>query len=246
MSLQPGMSGINIPLSFEIPPGLPQSDDSNPNDQIIWRVDVTAAVPGIDYSENFEVPVFDTGATPISEEERQASRDRRRAKSRGHVPADPLVRIGQNAAGGTEFHFAPRRKPGSTIRGVLFTAGSWAAVWALLHYGAPIGFPIFVGLFALLMTAGLLISLFHTSTVIVQRPAVTVKNRVLGIGPTRLLDASEITDVVAEAVGEPKATSWEVKVKTAGGKSYSAASLLTDQKEAEWTAEKIRQAIKPF
>ena len=49
-----------IPVVFEIPADREPSDESNPNDQIVWRLTASAKVPGIDYSANFDVPVFRT------------------------------------------------------------------------------------------------------------------------------------------------------------------------------------------
>ena len=55
-----------IPVEFDLPHGHPCSDDSNPRNKILWRLEAHAAVPGVDYSVEFEVPVF-VVATPPEE-----------------------------------------------------------------------------------------------------------------------------------------------------------------------------------
>lgn len=49
-----------IPVIFQVPAGCEPTDESNPNNQIVWRLTASAKVPGIDYSASFEVPVFAT------------------------------------------------------------------------------------------------------------------------------------------------------------------------------------------
>jgi hypothetical protein len=49
-----------IPVEFQIPFDCQPSDGRNSDDQTIWRLTASAAVPGIRYSATFEVPVFRT------------------------------------------------------------------------------------------------------------------------------------------------------------------------------------------
>src|SRR6185312_2824564 len=51
----PRRSGI--PVLFHIPSDARESDSRNFNDKIIWRLEVKADVPGVDYTARFEVPV---------------------------------------------------------------------------------------------------------------------------------------------------------------------------------------------
>jgi len=47
-----------IPVSFTIPADCPETDDTNPADQISWQLEARAEVPGVNYLARFEVPVF--------------------------------------------------------------------------------------------------------------------------------------------------------------------------------------------
>lgn len=56
--------GIAIPVAIPLPADARATDASDSDDQVLWRLEVTAAVPGIDFKAQFEVPVFRTGPTP--------------------------------------------------------------------------------------------------------------------------------------------------------------------------------------
>ncbi len=48
-----------IPIEFHIPDTPPPSDDTNPDDKIVWRLHAETSLTGVDFSADFEVPVFD-------------------------------------------------------------------------------------------------------------------------------------------------------------------------------------------
>jgi hypothetical protein len=51
--------GVRIPFSITVPSEGPACDIRNPRDQILWRLEAAAEMPGIDYAASFELPVFD-------------------------------------------------------------------------------------------------------------------------------------------------------------------------------------------
>jgi hypothetical protein len=51
--------GVRIPFSMTVPSDGPACDIRNPRDQILWRLEAAAELPGIDYAASFELPVFD-------------------------------------------------------------------------------------------------------------------------------------------------------------------------------------------
>jgi hypothetical protein len=50
--------GINIPIALAIPIDARESDERNSSNRIVWRLLVSADVPGVDYTATFDVPVF--------------------------------------------------------------------------------------------------------------------------------------------------------------------------------------------
>lgn len=51
--------GVRIPFSMTVPSEGKSCDIRNPRDQILWRLEAAAEMPGIDYAASFELPVFD-------------------------------------------------------------------------------------------------------------------------------------------------------------------------------------------
>lgn len=243
LELTRGIGGIRIPVSFELPADVPPYNDADPYDTITWRLDVTAAVPGIDYGDSFDVPVFRTDDLPFTDAERETFRSRRRVRARSHVPDAPLFSLTRTPQGGSVFLFTPRTKPGTALGVVATTLALWALASWLFVRGVAI-VPWVVVVLAFLFTVGTVVALFHRSSVTIEGGRVILRHRMLGIGPTRHLDAGEVKDIRTEVVGEGSAQSWEVTVATSAGKSYSAAAHFTSQRDADWVAEQLRAAIK--
>lgn len=242
LELARGFTGLRIPVAFAIPTGVRAYDDRDPGDQVVWRLSVAAAMSGVDYADSFDVPVFDTGAPPLTDEERTRLTRGREARARAYVPEHPIMRTGATPGGGTMFFFKPRVTLRAGIGMVAATAASWAGTWYLFTRGVPVA-PYVVAFVALLFTAGTVVSLFHRSSVTVEGGEVVIRHRILGLGPTRRLRPDDITRVYSEVVGEGNAQSWEVKVQASTGASHGAAAHLPTQLEADWTAQQLRAAI---
>jgi hypothetical protein len=49
---------VRVPFAMTIPNDARSSEIRNPRDQVLWRLDVSAELPGVDYAASFELPVF--------------------------------------------------------------------------------------------------------------------------------------------------------------------------------------------
>jgi hypothetical protein len=49
---------LNVTIYFSVPEDLPPTELIPPDDRILWRINITSKVPGIDYAAQFEIPVF--------------------------------------------------------------------------------------------------------------------------------------------------------------------------------------------
>ena len=58
-----GADGVEIPISFELPTDQPPSTPEKREERMMWVVEVSADVPGLDYDTEFEVPVFEPDET---------------------------------------------------------------------------------------------------------------------------------------------------------------------------------------
>lgn len=51
--------GIAIPVAFALPADQPETDLGNSRNQIRWSLEVKAALPGVNFGADFDLPVFD-------------------------------------------------------------------------------------------------------------------------------------------------------------------------------------------
>jgi HEAT repeats len=52
--------GTTIPINFAIPSDVDVTSHQNPSDQVLWILHAAAKIPGLKYSDQFELPVFST------------------------------------------------------------------------------------------------------------------------------------------------------------------------------------------
>jgi hypothetical protein len=53
-----GSAGTCIPVEFDIPGDAYETNHEMPSDQLLWTLHAQADVPGVDYCDDFEIPVF--------------------------------------------------------------------------------------------------------------------------------------------------------------------------------------------
>src|SRR5205085_6928441 len=58
------MEGLRVPFSIGIQGDARECDISDSNNEIVWRLNAKADLPGIDYAAQFDIPVFRTAETP--------------------------------------------------------------------------------------------------------------------------------------------------------------------------------------
>ena len=233
--------GMNIPVSFALPPDAVASDASNPNNRVLWRLEISAGLPGVDYDSTFEVPVFRTAASeqPASAEERAGSEASLAAY---HQPANS--RIAVTARGGrTEILFPAARNLGAAAGLTVFTLIWWGTVGVQLYLHAPIIFPIVTAVFGLLLLFGAFELWLKVSKVTVGAGTVTVASGYLYPGRQRSLAAGEIAGVTAD-IGMQQGTTpyYNVVIRRKDGKKLTAGNSVRDKREAEWLAATIRNA----
>jgi hypothetical protein len=189
-----GRGTTPIPVSFEIPEGLPQFDDSDPDHQIVWRLDVRADVPGVDYEARFEVPVFPpaSGATPSPSAKRESppvDLDARLKK------AGVLVEL---LADGKRFVFPRARNTGSALGFTAFFL-VWTAIVVVLFYSeAPRLFPWVFGAFDALFLLVFLDLWLYSSALEVRPGELRFRGGLLGRGRERRWSASEVERIEAK------------------------------------------------
>jgi hypothetical protein len=233
--------GTSIPVSFALPPDAVASDASNPRNRIVWRLEISASVPGVDYESAFEVPVFRTAASeqPAAVTERLGASS---SLTEYQQPANSRIAVTTNRRG-TEIEFPAGRNPGlATSATVLMLI--WCGALAIqLYLKAPIVFPIVTGLFGLLIIFGVLELWLRVSRVTIDAGTVTVASGYLYPGRERRLSAGEIDSINAEiGMQSGKSVYYDVMIRRKNGKKLAAGRSVRDKREAEWLAATIRKA----
>jgi hypothetical protein len=241
-SRDPQGYSTRIPVRFTIPPDAQPSDPVHSDDQIVWRLELTASVPGVDYASTFEVPVFRTAESESAGPEAQSAEDEP-AQEPYRRPANSRIVVTTNRRG-TEILFPALRNPGVAAGFVGFTLGWTAVVLALLKFNAPLLFPIVFGLFWILLVFGTLQQLLSVSRVVAQPGSLAVAHGYLSGGRERTIPASEIADITLkigmQAGSRPY---YDVMVARSNGKQVAAGRWVRDKREAEWLAATIKKEL---
>lgn len=235
----------HIPIAFRLPADAEACDDTNPNNRVLWRLQLLASVPGVDYESRFEVPVFRTSASdqPLSIEEERLTQDPL-AGAEYQQPADSRIVVTSNRRG-TEVMFPAARNPAAAISLTFFLLVWLGCIALQMYFRAPVVFPIVTGLFGLLILSGVLDLWLQVSRVGVDGGTLTWAFGYLFPGRERTLSASEIADVTA-SIGMQAGTTvyYDVTVVRKKGKKIKVGRSIRDKREAEWLAVTIKNALK--
>lgn len=240
--LEQATDRTGLPVFFNIPFNQRESQDGNP--AIIWRLEVTGQVPGVDYAARFEVPVFKT------------------AESRADAPPAPdptasfqpppemwtppkgsRILVSETTRGDTQILFPAARNP-VVLLGLLAFLAIWTtAVWFMISRKAPLLFPVVFGLFEVLLIIVALQMLFHTVRVIANRSEIEIRHRFLLLRWKSVLPVGDIESIQLKS-GMQSGTKvyYDLVLHTRAGRKRGAGGGIPDKKHAEWLASRIRQA----
>lgn len=236
----------SVPIAFRLPSDTPVSEDSNPRDRVVWRLRLSAEVPGVDYESVFEVPVFRTAASdqPLTAEEERLTGDSLADTPYQQLP-DSRITVTTNRRG-TEVLFPAARNPGPAAGLTLFLLLWITAIGLGVYLGAPTLFPVVFALVAILMLIAVLDMWMGVSRVTVDAGTVTLATGYLWPGKERTFRASEIADVSAiMAMRSGRTVYYDVVLVKPNGKKIRAGRAVRDKREAEWLAATIKNALAP-
>jgi hypothetical protein len=236
----------NVPLAFRIPADATATEASDSRDHLLWRLNLAAEVPGVDYDSSFEVPVFRTEASdqPLTADEEQLTRDPL-AESAYQQPAGSRIVVTTNRRG-TEVLFPAARNPGAAAGSTVFTLVWLGATGVQLYLGVPPIFPIIFGGLAILMVMGNLDLWLGVTRVTADRGTLTIASGYLFPGQERTLNGPEITDVTSMMGMRSGSTPYyDITIVRKDGKKIKAGRGIRDKREAEWLAATIKSALGP-
>ncbi len=239
-------TGVGVPVAFPIPADAVPSDPGRGGDRVLWRLDVSGEVPGVDYAVSFEVPVFRTAASDQPRTPAEvAVAEAFAVPARYRQPATSRIEVATTRRG-TEIYYPRGRNPGMAI-GLTAFAALWAgAIWLTIALHAPIIFPIVFGAFGVLLAIVVLDAWLTVTRVTVGDGRVTVASGWLGANRERSFPVTEVADVTTKIGAQAGTTTYyDVTLVTTAGKRAAAGRGVRDKREAEWLAATLRAAIRP-
>ena len=240
-----GASGIGVPVAFAIPADAAPSEPVRGDDRTLWRLEVSAEVPGVDYAAGFEVPVFRTAesALPRTETE-QAVAARTAVPADYRQPAGSRILVSRTRRG-TEIYFPSARNPGMATSLTVFTLIWAVAIWATIAFDAPLIFPIVFGGFGVLLVFLVIDQWMGVARVTADRDGVTIAKGWLVVGRERTLRAADVANVTIKIGSQAGRTAYyDVIIVTTAGKRVTAGGGIPDKREAEWLAATVQAALR--
>jgi hypothetical protein len=224
-----GPIGTSIPVEFGIPADGIASDNTDSRSTILWLLEADADVPGVDYKDLFEVPVFRTKDTPQAREEQVMS---------STPPAHFTIVVRPGREGGTEFYFPAARNKGFALGTSLFSVIWGGAIAGMIHLRAPVLFPVVFGLFELLMVYITLDLLVGTSSVVIGQGLLRVRTGWFGSGKVQEFALNQIanfqTAITAQQGGASGTPYYDIQLMTTNGKKITLGKTVRDKQEADW------------
>ena len=240
---------LEIPVSFQVPTGLPESSVDKTEERMVWSLSATAEAPGIDFSVEFEIPVFapekerwdDEFATPVDAaaedafgpevEDAYASYE-----MDGDVqePVSEGIHMRRTAADGVVFDFEVSRRLTPIVIAAAFGIALFGGGVAGVIYGS-----FFLGLLLAAFGAVLLYATrsigIRTSTITVEDGRVAIESNMNGSESSQSFPAAHLMDVFVEIYGQSGSDYWYAL------KAYAAApDAVPDRLEGPEAQEEIQ------
>ncbi|HZR65676.1 MAG TPA: HEAT repeat domain-containing protein [Terriglobales bacterium] len=265
-SLAVGPLDTTIPVDFGIPQDAYETNHDNPRDQLLWVLHAKADVPGIDYSDSFEVPVFRSGSSATSSaaatfDATTANFSSNFAGSFGSTatataPAfesdasevsaspNPKAVISTTSDGSTQFYFPPFRNKVQTLILIVFTAVWSGIVYFLSQSKAPWFFAVFFGFFDLLLIYGCFQYVFGSTRIVVGNGKIASLRKIFGSEAKKEVLFGNVQSILA-TVGiqnsSANSSSYAIRLQSKDGKNITLADNILDRQEARWIVSQIEK-----
>ena len=230
----PNPNGVRVPFRFALPVEADPADETDSRNRVIWRLEVTAEVLGIDYRGVFELPVF-TKATTMDGEAVFAP------PPEGPWTPPPSIAIGMADDGAEKITMKPSASLFDWFFYIVFLGIWFGALWVIRQAGGPI---VVVGFFALIGGFVLFLALdamAGRSIVSVNRTQLTSRRTFFG---TRVIPGADIAAIEAR-IGNTsnRRATYDLEARLHDGRSVTIARYLRTRRDAEHVAERITRAL---
>jgi hypothetical protein len=238
-----GPLGATIPVSFHLPVDVPETEGSNSSNSIRWLLEADADVPGVNYKDIFELPVFRTKDAPSAQDAEEFVQ----SEPAMERPAKLSIRVNTVPDGGTQFYFPAGRN-------VVFTVGTtvFALIWAgairlMATHGAPIFFTVIFSLFWPLIGYMSLEFWLGTSRVTIGNGKLKLQAGWLGGGRVQevpFLDVLQIkTKINGQTGGASGTPYYDIEMTRRNGPPVTLGKTIRDPQEVNWLVAEMTRLI---
>lgn len=255
-----------IPVEFQIPTNVYLTNTDNPSDKILWKLHAKADVPGVDFKDDYELPVFRTSTSPATPEtetwvddgahNRDMSAPERPAWSTTSASAPPTdepvvapdrthIVITEDGAS-TQVYFPPLRNPGQTFAFFAFTAVWTGVVYLIFTHSAPWLFRIVFGGADVLLGLILFNLVFGSSLIRVGEGTLSIRKAFLGIGSTKAIPLDGVKSVAPVSQGQADASGsarFGIFIQLTDGRLFKVANATLSRTEARWIVAAIDRVM---
>src|SRR6266481_5842403 len=254
-ALAPGPLGRAIPVDFLPPPDCLPTNHDNPNDQILWLLHAQADVPGVDYSADFEIPVFGGSTSPATASAFGTGIATATDNSGFPAPQASDVDSGEVAqpaqtqvvvsmgSGGTEFYFPAFRNPGRALTLFVVTVAWTSVIYFMYQRQAPVLFFVLFGLTDLLIIAGFLHVTFGSALISVRSGEIFSRKEIVGLGRTRRIQVSDVASILPVVSmrqgGNSTNALHAIRLRLRDGGKITLADEIASRQEARWVVSQI-------
>ena len=239
-----GPHGASIPVRFGIPYDAGPESDTEGSGTNKWQLQVAAELPGVDFSTDFDVPVFFT-------EESDPELEIEPGDPSGATGRDPVVELRAAGivreplpGGGVSYLFTRARSKGAALGLTAFTIIWCGFIWLMITLGAPKFFPIVFGLFAALFVLSLFEMCLKETRVEIGDGTLTFTKRMISSGKKLTFRADDISGIKPKrGMQASNKLYYRIELQTRGGKSHILATQLTDQRLAKRIIKEFEEAL---
>ena len=245
-------NGTAVPVDFHIPQEYEPTSPEDFHDRIIWQLEVSASLTGVDYLARFDVPVFNTKQSQSIARQYDAIQKKRETIDPSSLEIqNPSKRQSITSqtlpSGELQIDIPAFRNP--AIAGVLFgTSLFFAALLTSLWYaGGSLFLYLCFGAMFTLCLYGALDYTFGKSRIRVIQGRLSWRHRILGIGRTKTYQLEEVEKIEVEIYGGSTSKPlYAIRLHRLGKRLAPViASAIADKRLAEEIAHQIRDRFYP-
>jgi hypothetical protein len=239
---QRGDGSISLPFAWTIPGDAAATTTVDGTDGVFWSLTIRGAFSGVDFKDDFDIPVFGAPRATTHEAAREQRVDTSTAALTGTgIELRPLP-------AGTEYRFAAARNVSFALGVTVFTMLWSAALWLQVALDFPLIFVLLTGLVDLLLVAVVLDLWAGASCVAIDGTSVVVTRSLLGLRRSRTLDAAQIvaieTKVTMQSHGRWGTPYYAILARTPAARHVEFARGIRGRARAEGLAAHMRASVK--